>query len=81
MPHVNLSVDDFLSACYSSDIEELMEALIEDGHLKEYQKIPKLNKTSYSEEEFIKACNKISESYFRLSNQDCDLILGLAKKL
>ena len=78
---VDIDVDDFLSECSSREIKELINALIEDGHLKRHPLIPdyedKLGKT---EEEFLNKLHIISTKYYSMSQEELDTIDNLYNK-
>jgi hypothetical protein len=75
---IDLSVDEFLDECSSKEIKELIEALIEDGH------IPKLNspgvKLTYHHSDFSEKMNELSSKYLSIDNDDLEIIEKLFKK-
>jgi hypothetical protein len=68
---IEVDVDDFLSACSSSEIKELVQALKDDGHLDEGE----LNN------DFDIAIRKLSGNSWRLSKEDEETILKIANKI
>lgn len=77
---IDISVDDFLSECRPNEIKELIQALVEDGHITP-ESIPSKERYSIGEQEHRDACSKIMSRYHTLSNEDCEMIKKIAKKL
>jgi len=77
---VDVEIDDFLSSCSSRDINELIEALIEDGYLKADCQTNSTGKKTYLEEEWDQISNKINEIRLRISPEDEELIRNIVKK-
>lgn len=81
---IDIDVDDFLSQCDSSEIEELIDALEEDGHLKTYgyQKIKNTSEDArgIAADEFYNAIRALSNNYHNMPTETTDLIVSLAKK-
>lgn len=77
---IDISVDDFLSECNSNEIKELINTLVEDGHISP-ENIPTKQKFSIGEQEHRESCVKIMNGYHTLSNEDCELIKKIANKL
>lgn len=75
---VDVDVNDFLSSCDSSDVEELIECLIEDGYIKNSDVVK--GNISIMEEDFIKQCRGLSDAYLQISNEDIEIIEKLYKK-
>lgn len=75
---VDISVDEFLSECDSGDIKELIDALIEDGHLNQTQVFK--HKASLLEQEHINMCDALSKNYYQMSNEDTQILETLYKK-
>ena len=78
---IHVDVDDFLNACDKHHIHEIIEALIEDGHLPKsvLGKID-VNGSSVSEYEYEKALETLKGKWNRLSPEDEETILKIAKK-
>jgi hypothetical protein len=68
---IEVDVDDFLSACSSSEIKELVQALKDDGHLDEGE----------LDNDFDIAIRKLSGNSWRLSKEDEETILKIASKI
>ena len=77
---VDVEIDDFLSSCSSRDINELIEALIEDGYLNADCQTNSTGKKTYLEEEWDQISNKINEIRLRISPEDEELIRNIVKK-
>lgn len=84
MPYIDvetefdLSVDEFLSECSSNEIRELIDALIEDGH------IPPITKggtnLTFNHKIFNDSMIELSSKYLSLSNEDLITLENLFKK-
>lgn len=74
---IDLSVDEFLSECSSREIKELIEALIEDGHIPKLQE--ELNKT-FNHKLFSEKMDQLTERYLNLENEDLEILEKLFKK-
>lgn len=76
---MDIDVDDFLNACSSKEIDELVEALIEDGHIS---KKAKLSYELYSapETEFEEALEKLHGKWNTLTSEEEQAILAIAKR-
>jgi hypothetical protein len=68
---IEVDIDDFLSACSSSEIKELVQALKDDGHLDEGD----------LDNDFDIAIRKLSGNSWRLSKEDEETILKIANKI
>ena len=76
---IEVAVDEFLSACDSDDIKDLIQALIDDGYLPKY--ITSSSVSSLASSEFDEAVSKLFGNYCRLTNEDTDTIMKVANKL
>jgi hypothetical protein len=78
---VDIDVDDFLSECSKREIKELINALIEDGHLAKHPLLPGHEvKLSKMEEEFMGKLHTISSKYYQMSDEELDMIDKLYNK-
>ena len=68
---IEVDVDDFISACSSNEIKELIQALKDDGHLDEGE----------LDNDFDIAIRKLSGNSWRLSKEDEETILKIANKI
>lgn len=75
---VDVDIDDFISECNSREIKDLIEFLVEDGHLPEsvLTDAPKAENTNWNEE-----VQKLIDSKWKLSVEDEQLILNVTQKL
>ena len=78
---VDIDIDDFLSSCGKYDIKEIIEFLVEEGHISE-KVIIKTSKyqTTPGEELHMEYCENIANKYHQMTNEDTALIEQLAKK-
>lgn len=77
---VDVDIDDFLSACSSREIKNLINALIEDGYLNPTAIKVEDNKKTYMESEWDELTNKFSEIRLRISQEDEETLRGILKK-
>lgn len=75
----DVSVDDFLSECSSSDIDDIIKALVEDGYLPKHVSNA-YNKVGPSEEFFEDALNKLHGKWNCLSKEEEELIINISKR-
>ena len=68
---IEVDVDEFLSACSSSEIKELVQALKDDGHLDEGE----------DDNDFDIALRKLAGNGWRLTKEDEETILRIANKI
>ena len=76
---LDISVNEFLSECSSTDIKEMIGALIEDGHLTSLSLIEN-NTVSNNEGDFISKLRDLSSKYYSMNNEDIVQIEELHKK-
>jgi hypothetical protein len=96
MPEYTAEIDidpsEFISDCSSSEIDELIETLHEDGHLTEYFKLNEiLDPNSYivivgpdanlMDIEWSEVMVKLSRNRLMLSNEEEELIKKIANRL
>jgi hypothetical protein len=96
MPEFSAEIDidpsEFVSDCSSSEINELIEALHEDGHLTEYFKMNKIPDTNPSivivepnanlmDIEWLDVIVKLSRNRLMLSSEEEELIKKIANRL
>lgn len=77
MPYFNIEVDEFLFNCDRRDIDDLIDALVEDGYIPKgtYNlKNPKNAKSSNTqgkgEMEFSEKLEQLKKKYYSLSEED-----------
>lgn len=79
---IEVSPGEFVSDCSSSEIKEIIEALIEDGHIQPHQVIVDGQGTrNYLDEEWDNICEKIRKSRLVMSQSDEDTIRQIYKGL
>ena len=77
---IELDPDDFLNACNSREIEELIKALIEDGHINDPY-VKRKDNVSINEESFNECLDKIANNYLQLTHEEEQLIRDIAQRL
>jgi hypothetical protein len=79
---IEVSPDEFISDCSSSEIKEIIEALIEDGYIQPHQVIVDGQDTrNYLDEEWDNICEKIRKSRLTMCQSDEDTIRQIYKGL
>jgi hypothetical protein len=87
MPDFSTSVDiepwEYVSECSGRDIEDLIESLVEEGHLDRFngKVVPKKGNISVMDLEWDEIILKIRNSKHLLSNDDESRIIEIANKL
>ena len=78
---VDVDIDDFLSECSSREIKELINALIEDGHLEKHPLVKKPDdKIGVLEEEFLTKLHLLSSKYYSMTEGELEIINNLYNK-
>lgn len=77
---VSVDVDDFLSACDKYEIEEIIDALEEDGHIKPSQRITRNTGLSAAESIFEEALGKLHGKWNQLSKSEEEILMAIAKR-
>lgn len=77
---IEVSVDDFLSACSSKELKELVEALVEDGHISRAVVLASDTKMGWMEKDHRMFCDRIANSYHRMTNEELEIISKLGDK-
>jgi len=77
---VDLEVNDFLDECNSSEIEEIIDYLIETGHINKSAVNDYYTDQSVTEIEFEDALKKLQGNWNRLSSDDEQTILKIANQ-
>ena len=87
MPDFSTEIDidawDYISACSNREVKELIEALIEDGHLDSFNgQVKPVNKhNTLLDDEWWSALVKLRDSRHLLSPEDENRITDIAKRL
>jgi hypothetical protein len=76
---INIDVNEFLSACNSREIQELIDALIHDGHIEKPREKSNEN-MSAGEQIFEHKLSKLHGMWNRLSKEDEETIVKIADK-
>lgn len=84
---VNIDLEEFYDHMDSWDKNEMLDLLKEDGYLDKditgvnqgiYVSIP--SDASFGQEEHLKLVSKLGGLYFRISNEDMEIIKAILKK-
>jgi len=77
---VDIEVNEFVSSCNPREIKELVQALIEDGHIKTSAIAPSPDRMTAQEIEFGKMLSLLSEKYHQMDISEINVIEELYKK-
>lgn len=77
---IDIDVDDFLSACNRREIEELIDALEDSGHIRPSRRVVDNPEVSAPEQLFEEALNKLHGKWNQLSNSEEVIILTITKR-
>ena len=78
---LDISIDDFLYECDSQDIKDLINALIEEGHLTPKQVFNhKASGVTLLEQDHISMCDTLSNKFYQMDNEDIQILETLYKK-
>jgi hypothetical protein len=85
MPYFSTDIDidvyEFVSSCSRKEIKNLIDVLVEDGHLPELILNNGTNNTlGYHESEFIEKLTKLGTKYYSLSKEDEETLEKIFKK-
>jgi hypothetical protein len=85
MPYIDIDVDEYISSCYSRDIQELIKTLVEYDHLPssvldENGNVSEPIKRGHGESEFFHKLEKISGKYYSLTSEEEEFFNKLFKK-
>jgi len=84
MPYidVDIDVDDYINACDTHDIKEIIELLIEHGHIKKSAIEPEIKSSiGIDEQGYEDALDKLSGKWNMLSREEEVQILKIANRL
>ena len=83
MPYFNteidIDIDEFLSECSSTEINELIEKLQEDGHISKTN-ILSNNVMNVLDKEWSEVTDKLNTIRFRLSSEEEELIKEIVNR-
>jgi hypothetical protein len=74
---IDIDVDEFLSSCDEDEIKEIITSLKEDGWITGSNVQDKLG---VLEKEFSEKLDKLKNSYYRITNEELDILDNLVKK-
>lgn len=78
---VHVDVDEFINACHTSDIEDLIDALINDGHLPKSVLSEKNNESiGKGEKVFGENLDKLKKVYYSVSVEDEQILEKIFRK-
>ena len=78
---LDIDIDDFLSECSSRDIDDLVNTLVQDGHLSPKQVVKMSSKgLSVLEEEFNSKCIGLASKFHSMDSNEIEIIENLYKK-
>jgi len=79
--YIYVDVDEFVPSCSSKEIKDLIDCLIEHGHLEKnpFVKQPEEKKGVF-EEEFLGKLNVISGKYYSMTDEELEIINNLYNK-
>lgn len=86
MPFLDIEIDDILYACSRHDIKELIQALVDEGHLpkeilndnKEVKE--ELIRRGRMEDEFSQKLEKLKSKYYNLTQEEESFFESIFKK-
>lgn len=78
--YVDIDPSEYIDSCRESDIEELIDILIEEGHL-EGQLVTSDRHHNLLDEEWNKIMGKLMKSRLLLSNEEETLIKNISNRL
>lgn len=77
---VDVDVDDFVGSCSDSEIKELIECLVEDGHLVGHP-VEVATGSTVEDERWNDEVSKLFNNRWKLSVEDEQRILSVTQKL
>ena len=79
--YIDVDPSEYVSECSRSEIIELIEILIEEGHLDSFNGKVKLSSKDGIDDEWYEVLNKLHRSKMVLTKEDEDIIFTISKKL
>jgi hypothetical protein len=79
--YIDIDPDEYVSSCSNSEIGELIDSLIEEGHLSEASSKNEPKNKNVLDLEWDEVCEKIRKSRLRLTSEDENLIKEFSNKL
>jgi hypothetical protein len=80
---IDIDVDEFLDECSSSEINEVIEWLVDNEYIKSSQIIDDDENLSLGDKEYINIINKLTDPMvrFRLSEEEMCILQAISDKL
>ena len=79
--YIDVDPSEYVSECSRSEIIELIEILLEEGHLDSFNGKVKLSSKDGIDDEWYEVLNKLHRSKMVLTKEDEDIIFTISKKL
>ena len=76
---IDVDVDEFLSACDSGEIKELINSLIDDGHISKSQ-VESHKEMCATEQIFEEHLDSLHGKWNRLTKEEEEIIMVIAKR-
>jgi hypothetical protein len=76
--YLDVEIDEFVSSCSRMEIKELIEVLVNDGHIIEPSK--PTSKLGREEEIFHESIDKFKQKYYTISTEDLSVLEEMFKK-
>jgi hypothetical protein len=76
---LDIGADEYLSVCSTSDIKELIDALVKDGYIRKSDILSE-TKMSAGEQVYENKLDKLHGKWNRLSEEDEETIIKIADK-
>lgn len=82
MPYINIEVnlDDIYDELGDREKKTLSNWLIEDNIITTLSNSPTDNSLGLINDEFVTVCNKLAQSYYRMSKEDEELVIKIMDK-
>jgi len=76
---LDIDVDEFLSTCSKREINQIIDALIEDGYLNK-SSLPTSKNVCIAQQEHIDSCTKLVNNYYQLSIEECEILKKISNR-
>ena len=77
---VDIDVDEFMDELNDSEISEVIDYLVKEGHLFKSQVANFRGAPSAAEHEYVRAIEKLSDKWNMLSSEEENIIISIAKR-
>lgn len=78
--YIDIDPEEYLSNCDSSEIDELIELLVEEEYIRPDQKLDGVSRGSVSEQIFEESLDKLHGNWNMLTPEEESIILNIAKR-